>query len=293
MTIAMFLNSTIGKIVIITFLGLLITILTGMVIANSKKEKDDPNELTDVAASEEETIVKLKVMSHIKIEEIFIKLLPGGVCNTNIIIQRIIFLVAAILTYNILGWVSLYLVGEIMLILYKKVKTKQLEDDIGITYVDEFSRFLDMYIPSIQSGVSVDQTMMKYINTCTQPEILEWWYGDRKKIPHKFEKICKMYESGKYNEENGYQDSSDEFQRDLRQQVKYFNLYKEKMGETKSIQYCLYVALPIMLVMSYNTQPIFWNGMGGIFTALGVLVAFGVFIFLTSNLEKSTCHKLF
>ncbi len=226
-------------------------------------------------------------------EKTLFSLLNIKLTRKTLVTIRVCALIFLAVSIKKLSFVALFLIAEVLLILYDISSNKKLEQDIGISYVDTFNKFMDIYIPAINSGTSVDQAMLNFIQKVNDPTLVEWWYKDDKSVvPSQWADIIAVYNAGKYSEANGFATNTDTFQRDITQRIKFFNLFQEKLNEAAPISYCYYLAVPGFLFMSLYQFPDFWNSAKGLIVVL-LIAIFAVFILLSKNNRTNVCKKLF
>ena len=209
---------------------------------------------------------------------------------------RISIVALALIAFYQFGFLSLYLVFELFMILFTKNKEKEVEDANGLTYIPKTNSFLDMYIPAINNGESVNQIMDRFVDAEKDPDLTKWWLSENRDIedvPMMWYDVIQIYRNGYYNEQNGYQDSSEIYQKDLIRQQTYYNHFKEKIGEIQPIKSVYYAFMPIILILSWFSDPAFWSGLFGLLDVMFLCLMLFIFSFLISSLHKNTCNKLF
>lgn len=216
--------------------------------------------------------------------------------NTLLWLERCLIVAVGLGAAYFIGWLVVYFLFEVFMFFYTKNREKTVEDANGLTYIPKTNAFLDMYIPAVNNGESVNQIMDRFVDQESDPDLTKWWFDEHHNftdVPMQWNDVIKIYANGYYNEQNGFEDSSEIFQKDIVRQQTYYNNFKEKVGEIGPIKMCYYIFMPICCCISYFNDPTFWKGFwGAIDTGLLCVLLF-VFSFLLSNLHKDTCEKLF
>lgn len=216
--------------------------------------------------------------------------------RTLLLTERIGLASVAIILGIIFHWMAVYFVFEVIMYIWSNWKTAQVEDENGLTFIPKTNAFLDMYIPAVNNGQSVNQIMDRFVDQEKDPELTLWWNSEnRNEIdpPLAWNDVVKIYRNGYYSEQNGNVDSAEVYQRDIMKQMAYYNMFKEKIGEIKPIKLCYYVFMPIILIMSWINDPSFWGGVFGIVDVILLCMLLFIFTFFMNDIHKETCQKLF
>ena len=210
--------------------------------------------------------------------------------------ERISLAAAAVIMGFLFHYLAIYFVFEVVMYLYSVNKAKKVEDDNGLTSIPKTNAFLDMYIPAVNNGQSVNQIMDRFVTQEKDPELTLWWSSEnRDEIdpPLEWNDVIKIYKNGYYSEQNGNEDSAEVYQKDIMKQMTYYNNFKEKIGEINPIKLCYYIFMPIILVMSWINDSAFWSGIFGLADTILLCILLFIFTFFISDLHKETCNKLF
>lgn len=216
--------------------------------------------------------------------------------KTIVILFRVILAVAALIAGFTFHYLAIYFVFEVVMYLYSVNKAKKVEDENGLSSIPNTNEFLDMYIPAVNNGQSVNMIMDRYVSQKKDPALTLWWQSpDRDEIdpPMEWEDVIKIYKNGYYSEQTGNVDSAEVYQKDIMKQMSYYNNFKEKIGEINPIKGCYYIFMPIILLLSWVNDPDFWSDLFGLADTLILCALLYAFTFFISDLHKETCNKLF
>lgn len=291
-------SDSIGLVKVISVIGVLALGLTiiSVVVAKSKEKKFSFEEL-NLNNEKERKIEKNKGVKLFFWEEIIFKMFHIKNPSTMIVIMERLLLCAVILIMGFtFHYLAIYFVFEIIMFVYSKNKEKKVEDDNGLTYIPKTNAFLDMYIPAVNNGQSVNQIMDRFVMQEKDPELTLWWESpDRDEIepPLAWNDVIKIYKNGYYSEQNGNEDSAEVYQKDIMKQMVYYNNFKEKIGEINPIKMCYYIFMPIILIISWINDPLFWSDIFGLVDTIVLCMLLFMFTFFITNLHKETCDKLF
>lgn len=284
--------------------GLMFLFLISFLVALSKrKDKLAQNdnifdELTGQKEAEEKRRkAEEESRGYLGIEEAMFDILHIKPDRRILMVLRMAIVAGGVVLAAMFHYIAIYFVFEVFMFLYTKSKEKKVEDDNGLSYIDNTNRFLDMYIPSVSNGMAVNQVMNRFVENTNDEILTKWWYLDdddkQKQIPRAWDQVIRIYYSGIYNEQNGFQDSAETFQADLIHQVTFYNNFKEKIGDITPIRGCYYIFMPIILIISYTNAPEFWSQTWGLIDAVILCFMLWLFSFLLSKLHKDTCEQLF
>lgn len=207
--------------------------------------------------------------------------------------------IAAVAAIICLGFamrvLAIFIAFEVIMILRTKVEDKKIEDEIGISRTQIINKFLDFYIPSVQSGISVRQTMQNFIASNGDEDLVEWFYSTdpNKKIPRQWEEIINVYENGISSEEAGMTDKAEYYQEEIDRLMGYFNNYKAKIGEVNPICSCYYIGVPVVAYMSYSNFTDLWSGFVGVLMVAALCILFFAFNRLVQKTKKDCVNKVF
>ena len=279
------------KYILLSILMLIYVIFASVMIVNNSKKK--------------------KALEHLKKKNVFLTFyekkiiellnIPSSKIKVFIYTIRFLLLVALIFMATIMGFVTLFLVLSVLTVLYFNMQTSKLVDKTGVTHLATINSFLDTFIPSIASGLSNDQSMLKFVHSTEDANLTDWWLKKDDltsvvKLDNKWTRIVEVYNMMNFIEEKGTGDPLSiikEMQNDLNTKQKYYDEYRAKMGEIKPIMLSYYIGVPLLIVMSYNQTRGFWNTGWGLVAAIGLAILFAIFQFLIYKLKKDSINMLF
>lgn len=213
--------------------------------------------------------------------------------------SRALAVVVMITASLLIGAIALTLVVGFIIVVVIERKSASLIHEAGVNHIGLVNAFLDSYIPSLSSGLSNDQAMLKYINAINDEELFEWWTNRENPEyinPVKWKRVIEIYNIIKFNEDRGIGDSLpiiEQMQQDLNVKQQYYNEYSAKMGEVQPIVFSYYFFIPVLLFMSFKETGGFWFSWLGYLSAVGLLVLFLTSQFMVFKIKASTVKVIF
>lgn len=169
----------------------------------------------------------------------------------------------------------------------------------NINNVPRVNNFINNFVPLVTSGRSSDQAFLSYIEYAGDEELLEYFENkddpEYKMHPH-IRQIVDIYDIARYNEEqgvSGYTYIMEEIAKDLAQKGIYYNSFISRVGEIKPIIWSYYIAVPLLIAVSFSTTKTFWFGFGGYIVGFILVAFFGTFKYLIFRLQKNTIESIF
>lgn len=279
------------KYILLSLVILIYVIISSIIIIKSDKRK--------------------KAVEHIQKKKIFLifyekKLLellniPKNKVGIFIYAIRLFIIITIIVMAIKMGFIALFFILAILSIIYSNMQNSKLVDATGIKYLPLINSFLDNYIPSIASGLSNDQAMLKFVHQENDENLSDWWLNkdniiNQVVVENKWLRIIEIYNMMRFNESKGLSNSLpviEEMQKDLNTKQKYYEDYLAKMGEIKPIILSYYIGVPLLIMMSYSQTKDFWSTIWGFGASIVLAILFFTFQLLIYKLRKDTINSLF
>lgn len=197
------------------------------------------------------------------------------------------------------GTIAFVIAVGAVIVLFMNRKTADLINEAGINHISLLNTFLDSYVPSLASGLSNDQAMLKFINYMDDEDLFEWWMNKDEpsyKPKVRWKRIIEVYNIIRFNEERGIDDSLpiiEQMQKDLSVKQEYYNNYSSKMGEINPIVISYYVFVPILLFISFTQTKGFWFSIWGVISSIILLVIFVISQFIIYKIKEKAIKTIF
>lgn len=285
------------KVFIIVTLFVLAIIVVKAVIDKNTKNTFSFDEILEGVSPDKKKKEKLGGIKLFAIENfIFTILKIKKPSKAIIIIERLVVVAIGLTMAYLFNFLAIFFVFEVFMWFKTKNKEKEVEDANNLTSIPKTNAFLDMYIPAHNNGESVNKIMNRFVEQEKDPELTKWWFSEDRESeepPLFWRDVIKIYNNGLYNEQNGFEDSSEVYQRDIMTQQTYYNHFKEKIGEIAPIRGCYYMFMPVVCMISWINDKEFWGSMFGLLDVAIMCGLMFIFTTLLGKLHKDTCEKLF
>lgn len=216
-----------------------------------------------------------------------------------LIIERILLIIAVIVTLYMLRGLGMALVGSLFVsFIFADLYEKEVQKS-GIMNIGKINNFINFFVPHITSGNSADQSFLEYMTYSNDEGLKEWFENQENKDYHPpkyVRQILDIFDIAKYNEEKGinnYTGTLNEISKDYEQKQTYYNSFIGGIGEIRPTEWSYYIGVPFLIAISYSQTKTFWEGIGGIFLSIALLVIFTIFKFLIYKLKKDTINTIF
>lgn len=216
-----------------------------------------------------------------------------------IYIERFIILSFLIVSFYYLRGLALAAFGAIIIAISTDQAYKKVLYESGITNIPKVMNFINYFVPHINSGNSADQSFLGYVEYSGDEELAEYYENRNNpdfKLPPHLKQIVDIYDIAKYNEEKGINNYTyilNELSEDMAQKQIYYNSFVSRISEIKPICWSYYVAVPILIVVSFKQTLDFWMNGGGYVVSIVLLALFAGFKVLIYKLQKKTIETIF
>lgn len=216
-----------------------------------------------------------------------------------IYVERFIVVSLLIVAFYYLRGLALAALGAIVIAITADQAYKKVLYESGITNIPRVMNFINYFVPHINSGNSADQSFLGYVEY-SGDEDLASFYENRDnpdfKLPAHLKQIVDIYDIAKYNEEKGISNYTyilNELSEDMSQKQIYYNSFVSRISEIKPICWSYYIAVPLLICISFKQTLDFWMAGGGYLVSIVLLALFAGFKFLIYRLQKKTIETIF
>lgn len=214
-------------------------------------------------------------------------------------VERIILIVALVAVTVLLKGLGLAAVLAVLISLIFSDMNKKMIYNSGITNIPYIVSFINFFVPQINSGVSADQALARFIETNADEDLAEY-YKNRDnadyKMPVHLKQVVDVYQLAIYNENLGMNDYTYilmEMSEDINQKSTYYNKFMGAIGEIKPTGYAFSFGVPILIAASYTQTADFWQGGFGWLAAFAIVALYATYKFLVYKLQEKTINKIF